>query len=159
MKIHILQIPVDGLRLEGEESSEILDIQDKGVEFQPTISYDVTASLAGQTLLVQGKLWTRVTLACNRCLKPFEQELRVAEFVAHRELTGEELVDLTEEVREDILLELPGYPVCRAQCKGLCPVCGQNLNEGSCSCARTSVHPSWAALEEAWRATQPKKKR
>lgn len=87
------------------------------------------------------------TTRCDRCL---------AEMVEHRTLpiqnvlvtelhedadddlllcTGEEL-NLDEVVLSNIILDLPMKHLCRENCKGLCPVCGHNLNEGDCSCAR-----------------------
>jgi DUF177 domain-containing protein len=57
-------------------------------------------------------------------------------------------IDLDPAVREQILLALPGYPVCGDACKGLCSVCGTNLNERDCGCDRHVPDPRWAALEK-----------
>jgi uncharacterized protein len=59
---------------------------------------------------------------------------------------GKEL-DLRPAVREQILLSLPSAPVCSDDCKGLCPSCGKDLNEGECGCDRTVMDPRWAALK------------
>jgi uncharacterized protein len=53
-------------------------------------------------------------------------------------------------LRQYLLLELPMAPVCREDCKGLCPTCGQNLNEASCDCAPKEGHPAFEALARAW---------
>jgi len=58
------------------------------------------------------------------------------------------VIDLDPVVREQFLLALPGYPVCGEACKGLCPVCGANLNERDCGCDRHVPDPRWAALEK-----------
>ncbi len=58
------------------------------------------------------------------------------------------LIDLDPVAREQILLALPQYPLCREGCKGLCPVCGQNLNERECGCDRHVPDPRWAGLEK-----------
>jgi uncharacterized protein len=58
------------------------------------------------------------------------------------------VIDLDPAVREQILLSIPGYPVCRESCKGLCPVCGANLNDGDCGCDRRTPDPRWAGLEK-----------
>ena len=158
MKIHLAQIPQEGLRLEGEDSVAILELKEEGTDFHTPISYDVLAQHLGTALLVQGQLWTSATVRCGRCLKNFEAQLRASEFIVHRELTGQEEVDLTAEVREDILLQLPAYPVCAEQCKGLCPVCGQDLNQRVCNCNRAVENPVWAALDEALRTKPPKKR-
>ncbi len=57
-------------------------------------------------------------------------------------------IDLDPILREQILLSLPAYPVCRDGCKGLCPACGQNLNERECGCDLRVPDPRWAGLEK-----------
>ncbi|MGH7644484.1 MAG: YceD family protein [Gemmatimonadales bacterium] len=54
-------------------------------------------------------------------------------------------IDLRPAVREELLLALPGYVVCREDCRGLCPRCGADLNAGPCGCPRTT-DPRWQAL-------------
>lgn len=60
--------------------------------------------------------------------------------------TGKQ-IDLTPAMREQILLSIPPSPVCREDCKGLCAICGKDLNEGACDCDRTVVDPRWEALK------------
>ena len=57
-------------------------------------------------------------------------------------------IDLDPVLREQILLALPGYPICRDGCKGLCAVCGTNLNEKECGCDRHVPDPRWAGLKD-----------
>jgi uncharacterized protein len=57
------------------------------------------------------------------------------------------VIDLDPIVREQLLLALPQYPVCDDACKGLCPVCGANLNERECGCDRHVPDPRWAGLK------------
>jgi uncharacterized protein len=57
------------------------------------------------------------------------------------------VIDLDPIVREQVLLALPGYPVCNEGCKGLCTVCGGNLNERDCGCDRHVPDPRWAGLK------------
>lgn len=121
----------------------------------------------GDRLLVQAKLSGEAVVPCSRCLTPFATPLSVSfdeEFVEGQpnSVTPREdeedqsiatayqgdTIDLAESVRDNILLELPMKPLCRADCAGLCPTCGANLNEGGCSCEDTStVDPRLAALE------------
>ncbi len=56
------------------------------------------------------------------------------------------VIDLDPVVREQLLLALPAYPVCKDDCKGLCPVCGANLNDRECGCDRHVPDPRWAGL-------------
>ena len=57
-------------------------------------------------------------------------------------------LDLTDDVREDILLSLPLKFLCQEDCRGLCPHCGQNLNEGTCSCQELDQEISAEEQEE-----------
>lgn len=57
-------------------------------------------------------------------------------------------IDLEPALREQLILALPPYPVCQEGCKGLCPVCGTNLNERECGCDRKVPDPRWAGLEK-----------
>jgi uncharacterized protein len=56
------------------------------------------------------------------------------------------VIDLDPLLREQVLLALPAYPVCQEGCKGLCSVCGANLNERECGCVRKVPDPRWAGL-------------
>lgn len=60
----------------------------------------------------------------------------------------DEKLNLDELVREDILLELPTKFLCSENCKGLCPVCGKDLNKGPCNCGEHSTDPRLEALEK-----------
>jgi uncharacterized protein len=57
-------------------------------------------------------------------------------------------LDLRPALREQWLLHVPGYALCREDCKGLCPSCGSDLNVDSCECARTASNPRWAGLRD-----------
>ena len=56
-------------------------------------------------------------------------------------------IDLAPALREQILLAVPPPPVCEEACKGLCPICGKDLNAGDCGCEKTTIDPRWAALK------------
>jgi uncharacterized protein len=57
------------------------------------------------------------------------------------------VIDLSGPLREQILLAIPPSPLCDEGCKGLCPQCGKDLNQGDCGCERTTIDPRWAALK------------
>ena len=59
-----------------------------------------------------------------------------------------DLLDITEPVRESLLLAVPLQSLCREDCRGLCPVCGADRNEGDCGCDATTVDPRLAALKQ-----------
>ena len=94
---------------------------------------------------------------CDRCLGAFEKAYDVPlEHTLVATLEDEEnddyilldqyQLDLADLTLADILLELPYKSLCREDCRGLCPMCGKNLNEGLCGCTRKSVDPRLAVL-------------
>jgi uncharacterized protein len=149
MKINVKRIPEIGETLRGAESAAILDLEDPNVRFEKEIEYELHAQVQGNALLVTGTLRTPATALCGRCLKKHKLPLVVQDFVFHHELQGEDFVDLTDNFREDILLQLPQRTLCSPNCKGLCPVCGQDLNVRRCSCEQARKFSGrWSKLDE-----------
>ncbi|TBR26007.1 DUF177 domain-containing protein [bacterium] len=83
-------------------------------------------------------------MSCGRCLNPHEVGYE-SKFDETYPASAEE-IDLTDALREGALLEIPQRSLCRADCRGLCHVCGKNLNETACGCpppaAQTETKPS-----------------
>jgi uncharacterized protein len=76
-----------------------------------------------------------------------EAELEVTEDLADLATYENDEVDLEETLREELLLALPMAHHCREACKGLCPSCGKNWNEGPCDCRPSPSDDRWAALK------------
>ncbi len=148
MKIYPEQIPAEGMKLEGEEPAEVLAVEDGLAQFGKPLHYDLLATIVGSGLLVRGRLWTTGTLECGRCLKKCSFKLAVEDFLFEEEIGNKQVFDLTENLREDILLQLPQRALCSPTCKGLCPSCGQNLNAKKCKCKPRSVSSQWDALSK-----------
>lgn len=147
MKINVKRIPPEGERLQGLEPASIMDLDEPDVHFEHEVEYELAAQIQGNALLVTGRLSTPATLRCSRCLRVFELPLRVEQFVFHQELQGQDFVDLTPNIREDIILELPQRALCHEGCKGLCPGCGKDLNLGPCRCKPQEGDLRWRALD------------
>ena len=149
MKLNVKRIPVDGETMQGVEPPAIMELNDAvDVRFTHEVEYEFHAQVQENALLVTGQLRTPATLQCSRCLKTFDWPVQVKHFVVHRELTGEDFVDLTEDIREDIILELPLRALCRPDCRGLCTECGQDLNEKVCHCTPARGELRWQALDQ-----------
>lgn len=148
MIIEVDRLPVDGTRMEGEESSAILELQgEDGLCLNGPIRYDLRAQLVTGELLVNGTLRLSVSLRCSRCVEFFPVELAEPSFNCIRELAeGAESVDLTADIREAMLLVFPAHPLCSRDCKGLCARCGGNLNRNECSCKPVGEF-RWGALD------------
>ncbi len=116
---------------------------------------------------VEGRISTDVEVECSRCLQPNGKSLDFpfsAAFVTAENYTREreaevnienlevsiyagDKIDLTELVREQILLNLPEQVFCREDCRGFCQKCGANRNLIDCSCEEKEIDPRWAALK------------
>ena len=112
-----------------------------------------------QGLLVQANLNAHFAAECVRCLTPLKVQLKTqfTELYAlsqrHASESGLILpedghIDLTPLVREYIILEIPINPTCKPDCKGLCTVCGENLNERDCGHRNEVVEPRFSALKK-----------
>ena len=149
MIIEIKKIDPDGSRYAGAEPAEILELA-PGAAVWPSgpVTYDFFVQLAGPELVVQGTLQVSLEGRCGRCAGKFSTNLTVSDFLCARELPeGLDSVDLTGDIREEVLLRLPNYPLCLPDCRGLCPQCGKNLNQGPCRCTTQPVDSRWAGLE------------
>ena len=112
MKIHLKQIPAQGLHLDGDEDCPIHDLEAEGIRCAGPLHYNIDLGIAGGALWARGSLSQRVELSCVSCLEKFVYEIRVPGFAVHTELQGPETVDLTPFMREDLLLNLPAHPRC-----------------------------------------------
>jgi uncharacterized protein len=114
-----------------------------------------------------GRVRTELELTCSRCVEPYRFPIDAtfdqrylpssqASTEAEREVEQDDLetsyysddqIDLNELMREQFYLTLPMKPLCRDDCKGLCPQCGTNLNTGACDCVEQWEDPRLAALK------------
>jgi uncharacterized metal-binding protein YceD (DUF177 family) len=133
MKVHLRQIPTEGLHLEGEESAEILEPGTTEFRAVSPIRYALDIGLSEGGLFATGTLAVDMEFECVTCLRKFVRTITVDDFALQLELTGAETVDLTEPVREDILLALPPHPHCdwdaTRECEGVKPVASEPLPE------------------------------
>lgn len=142
---------------------------DEDLRLQGPLQGKLTFIRTTDGVLATGTLRTSVEIVCDRCLEPFVVPLEIfieENFLASVDvLTGvavkiadgadpaalidsQHMLDLTEVVRQDILLALPMHPVCRPDCLGLCYQCGHSLNEGPCGCEPLPADPRWAVLHD-----------
>ncbi len=110
-----------------------------------------------QGVYAQGKFAGEEKTECVRCLMELTQTLKTeieqlyeyppypkAEFVVTE--TGH--LDLAPTLREDMILSRPMRPLCKPDCKGICPQCGKDLNEGPCDCVKDEINPQLEVLKK-----------
>lgn len=133
--------------------------EDSEVSFLSPIDYELTLTRSGQNVWVRGAVETKLALVCDRCLEEFTYAIRAdldielvpkedAPDAPEVELKSEELdqyyfegedIDLDPYVYEEVMLNIPIKALCAESCKGMCPVCGKNLNLGECRCEKTGT--------------------
>jgi uncharacterized metal-binding protein YceD (DUF177 family) len=122
MKVHLKQIPPEGLHLEGEEDCPLNELAAQDIRCIGPLHYNLDLGVSDGALWANGAITQKVELRCVACLEKFEHEISVPAFALHTELHGPETVDITPFMREDILLNLPAYPRCDRDggraCKG-----------------------------------------
>jgi uncharacterized protein len=111
-------------------------------------------------VLVRGTLFVDIDLECGRCLSPTPTTLRLEVDERFRPastgmpqdeqvfpIDADNQLDLRPVLQELTILSVPMHVVCRPDCAGLCPVCGQNFNEGTCNCETDEIDPRLVALK------------
>jgi uncharacterized protein len=149
LRLQVGDLPLQGMPLEGEVEFAALNPGDDGwMTFPHPLHFQLMVTPVQQGLLVRGRLQTTVRAACDRCLCAVDIPVVVPDACYHFEEMPVGILDLTESVREDILLALPQACLCREDCRGLCPSCGKDLNKETCSCAgfEDAADP-WAGLD------------
>lgn len=143
MKVHLKQIPAQGLHLEGEEDCPIQDLEPEGIRCVGRLHYDLDLGVAGRALWANGSLSQPVELSCVSCLEKFVYEIRVPAFAVHMELHGPETVELTPCIREEILLNLPAHPHCDRDGNRVCKAKQIETTE-----QRIKRKSDWSALDK-----------
>ena len=139
---HIL--PDTPYLLEGTEPATVLELPpDADPPLAPAgdIAYRLSAVMAGADLIVTGSASVPLATVCARCLDDIRVPVSVKDLCFHFEKVKDLEVDLTEDVREELLLAIPSCFYCSPDCKGICPMCGANLNHETCSCGDAPAEP------------------
>ena len=128
-----------------------IDLDLEEAQFVEEIHGYIQLSRYEQDVYVKGSVSASVEVECGCCIEPFATSISgdiEVQFCPTNETaplnpwqmdTGEryylgDTIDLSEEVRQSVILEIPNWPLCSENCKGLCPQCGENLNVTNCDC-------------------------
>lgn len=147
--------PGDTLPLVGHLSEDSYSLGEHDFTLPNGIDYDVSLTNAGEGILVTGVVRTHVEGVCDRCLEPAEFDVasEVDEYFLFEEpaeevseddddaldyfvVNPDNTIDLSDALMSAIIMETPFVVLCDPDCKGLCPVCGENLNERDCGHAQ-----------------------
>ena len=152
------------LDLTAEASDLGADPEGGRLESPVRVSLDVTRS--GNDILLRGTAEVEARLECARCLEEYrlrlESPVELWVVLGGAQEDGEEQerenvievpagvnwIDLAGYLRSELLVLIPLKALCKRDCRGLCPICGTNLNRASCSCHREDHDSRWDALKK-----------
>ena len=145
-----LESPGDTISRQGTLKLASFEMGGHAFELSDGLTYDVALTNTGDGILATGIVRGRAATTCDRCLGPAELELssELSCYYLKEEPTDEVAdeedfglideangcVDLSEAIQGGVAMDVPFVVLCREDCKGLCPVCGADLNEGDCGC-------------------------
>jgi uncharacterized protein len=165
--ILVQDIPEDGLHMIFENMPDILsDIEE--YKIQGLAKGEVFFRNINKDIHIRGKLAVSITLICDRCLEKYNQYIDTSLFytlVPSESLEGKREIALTSEdmeisfydgaeiqigeiIREQILLQIPMRQVCKEDCKGICPLCGVDLNKEECLCQSEILNNPFSVLKK-----------
>lgn len=176
LQIHIGSITEQGLDLDEQVDAALLPLLkaaalDGALTFTRPVHVRIHATLAGETVLIDGSADCVVRIPCSRCLEPFDfnietdfsvtavpeiRSVRDTDSADGIELTGEDMdviaysgdsIDLADEIAQQVIMTLPFKPLCRDTCKGLCNRCGVDLNNTPCTCTSQDESNPFAVLQ------------
>jgi len=153
MVIKINDIPPEGLTLELARKLDLFDTGTAATAFTAVLNIKPTG---GGNLHISGQVKSKPQLECSRCLKSFDYSIdapvnvdlapmKAMGTTPEHELAGSELemefyqgeeIELLDFVKEQLLISIPMVPLHSPDCKGLCPVCGTDLNSADCGCGK-----------------------
>jgi uncharacterized protein len=156
MRIRVDNIPEKGKHIEESIDAAAAELDIPGYSFDEPLAFAGRAVRTAEDIYVNGRLKGALESQCGRCLNSFRMPLDLTldvVFAPREESAGEESedlelgpeisyycgdsIELLREIKELILVNLPIKPVCRADCKGLCPQCGADLNTSPCRCEQS----------------------
>lgn len=123
-----------GLHLQESLEPEAFSDLPDGVALHKPLQLFLEFSVGEENILMEGALEGRWEYSCSRCLG-----LSLHDFKVRLEETypvTQTMIDVLEEISQALILSFPFKPLCREDCLGLCPRCGENLNLGPCRCAK-----------------------
>lgn len=154
LHLNLRQLQEKSLFLQGEISGADLgvDALDELIHVPKPLVYDLEVQILDNAVLAQGTLTLDLKCECVRCLKPFRHKLELEDWACHLPLEGEDkvevindTVDLTPQIREDIVLAFPQHPLCKPDCGGLILPKKKGKKAGADA---TPAASAWAALDQ-----------
>lgn len=131
MKIYVNRIPEEGLQERATYNPSTMDMERDDIHLRRPYEVNARITKIERELVVSAQITCQIELTCARCLEEFPQTIHPHGVFSYP-VGATDVVDITEDIRQEVILAYPMIPVCRQDCKGLCSACGQNLNLATC---------------------------
>ena len=167
MKVEIRQITPEPKILHFSETAEDLDITLASAKFPFPVEVDFIGTLSGDEIICQTDIRAEAELECGRCLEIFSMPIHSRLQFVVQMLDGpppanddddfeiipksQTELEIGQRVREGVILAIPIKPLCADDCRGLCPMCGTNLNESDCDCVPDKTDERWDVLKKLFK--------
>ena len=134
MNIDVNRIPQQGLLLQEALDAGALDLNTELLKFHRPIEVKARVSRITNTVTVELDVSTTISATCSRCLEEFMIDFKKQPRLNYIADKSAALIDLNPVIAEEIILDFPLKPLCKLDCRGLCPKCGEDLNQEKCNC-------------------------
>ncbi len=167
MKIRVESIFEEGKSISAQIDPATIELDEPGRAIEGPLLFEGRAMRSAEEIYLEGKLKGMLRCECSRCLEIFttpldlavnavfvpqrgqeEDEDEIVESESNISYYDGESIDLLQEMKDTILVNLPIQSLCRPECKGLCPQCGADLNKGSCRCEQRRGPSPFEKLKE-----------
>ncbi len=172
MRLTVSDIPAEGI-----EEELRLPLRIKDIKLEDDVWVFLKIYRLGNKVLGEARIKSAASLVCSRCLRNFSYTVKAdfdinavpfGEFQEEREykLSNEDLdigfyqndeIHIDDLVKEHLLLAFPMKPLCKSDCRGICPECGANLNGNLCGCGNKEIDDRLAPLQKINEALKRKK--
>ena len=135
LAVRVSDITERGLLLEEEIGPNLLDMDAEDASLTGPLRVHAELELSGEEVRARIRASVNLRLSCARCLREFDYALN-GDYVFFLEKGQGKQLDLLQPLRAEVMLEYPIKPLCSQECRGLCPLCGADLNELQCDCKK-----------------------
>jgi uncharacterized protein len=133
MQIKTYEIPETGMTLDEQLNPDGLELQTEDLKFTQPVSVKADLIRERDAIVVHVTAQGPMELVCRRCLKRYKQDFSNS-FDLGYSAASTKVLELTPDIRQEIMLHYPAQFLCQENCKGLCAGCGVNLNQEDCRC-------------------------
>ena len=136
LKVRVREIQEEGYKSSLKIASKDLGLEDAdNIQFIDPVDVEFDLEKVSNTVLAKVKVLAKFSTICSRCLEPVESGIKENLRFNFSIEKQTDYIDLGEDIRQEMVMDIPVRILCKEDCKGLCVHCGVNLNTEKCQCA------------------------